>query len=72
MINARNCEKIVTDYKPKQKLPKYALKKIPLKFQGLLTTLAGNELSCISLMSFDNFKKGNHKLVIEESNNHNP
>lgn len=26
----------------------------------------------ISLMSYDNFKKGNHKLIIEESNNHNP
>lgn len=26
----------------------------------------------ISLMPFDNFKKGNHKLIIEESNSHNP
>lgn len=46
MINARSCAEIIADYTPKQKLSKYALKKIPLQFQSVLTTLAGNEVSC--------------------------
>ena len=48
MINARSCEEIIADYKPKQKLSKYALEKIPLQFQRLLTALAGNALSFVS------------------------